>query len=259
MLANVPDLDAICICTPPQVHYQAAKHALRAGKHVLLEKPPCTSVAQCSHLKELAEGANVSLYQTWHSQHAHSVNPAALFLKSRKLLKVRVIWKEDVRRWHPGQTWIWEAGGFGVLDPGINAISILTRLIDEPLFPESATLFVPANCETPIAANICLRTSGGVEIDMELDFRHGGKQIWDIEIDTDSEPIRLSGGGSTLTIGDRRVPAEAGAMHGEYQHIYRRFAELISSRRCEADMRPLTLVADIFLAGKRIVVEPFVE
>ncbi len=37
--------------------------------------------------------------------------------------------KEDVRRWHPGQDWIWEAGGFGVFDPGINALSILTEVL----------------------------------------------------------------------------------------------------------------------------------
>ena len=42
MLQGVRDLDAVAICTPPQVHYEAAKLALAQGKHVLLEKPPCT-------------------------------------------------------------------------------------------------------------------------------------------------------------------------------------------------------------------------
>ena len=32
-------------------------------------------------------------------------------------------------RWHPGQEWIWQAGGFGVFDPGINALSIVTRIL----------------------------------------------------------------------------------------------------------------------------------
>jgi len=40
LLAGVPDLDCISICTPPQAHFDAALLALRAGKHVMLEKPP---------------------------------------------------------------------------------------------------------------------------------------------------------------------------------------------------------------------------
>ena len=41
----------------------------------------------------------------------------------------RIIWKEDVHHWHPGQRWIWEPGGFGVFDPGINALSVLTEIL----------------------------------------------------------------------------------------------------------------------------------
>ena len=43
MLASCP-LDAVAIATPPQAHYEAAKRALLAGKHLLLEKPPCTTI-----------------------------------------------------------------------------------------------------------------------------------------------------------------------------------------------------------------------
>ncbi|HEX4861035.1 MAG TPA: Gfo/Idh/MocA family oxidoreductase, partial [Rhizomicrobium sp.] len=57
MLEGSPDLDAVAICTPPQLHYEAAKLALAKGKHVLLEKPPCTSVLQLEHLALLAKDA----------------------------------------------------------------------------------------------------------------------------------------------------------------------------------------------------------
>jgi predicted dehydrogenase len=259
MLAGAAELDAVAICTPPQMHYQAAKAALLKGKHVLLEKPPCTSLAEFDHLVQLAQKAGRTLYQTWHSQHADAVAPAAVLLQSRRLKRARVAWKEDVRRWHPGQAWIWEAGGFGILDPGINAISILTRLFDEALLPRSVTLFVPANCQTPIAAEITLETGGGAEIQMELDFRHTGTQTWDILLETDAEPITLSSGGALLSLGDAPVPTASGDLHGEYRSIYRRFAELVARGQSEADARPMRLVADIFLMGKRIPVEPFIE
>lgn len=259
MLSRVKDLDAIAICTPPQAHYLAAKAALQSGKHVLLEKPPCASLSQLSHLIDLAAAENLSLYQTWHSQHARAVAPGLQLLRGRRLRSVLVTWKEDVRIWHPGQNWIWQAGGFGVLDPGINALSILTYLIAEPIFPESSVLYIPKNCETPIAASICLRCDSGTAIQMELDFRHCGAQTWDIDFQTDEGPVKLAGGGSELTVDGTPLRPDTGKWCGEYASIYKRFADLVTSRRSEVDVRPMQLVADIFLVGKRVMVGPFLD
>jgi D-galactose 1-dehydrogenase len=259
MLDGVPELDAIAICTPPQLHFDAAKLALERGKHVLIEKPPCASLAQLGHLKQLAGAAQRTLYQTWHSQHAPAVAPAGRLLEVRRLRRVRVTWKEDVLKWHPGQTWIWQAGGFGVFDPGINALSILTRLIAEPIFPRSALLLIPANLEAPIAAELDLLTVGGVEIGVSLDFRHTGPQTWDIDFETDQGPFKLSAGGGVLTVDGEPARGEAGELHGEYISIYRAFAQLIAAGRSEVDARPLELVADIFLTGRQVAVAPFEE
>jgi predicted dehydrogenase len=259
MLDGAPDLDAVAICTPPQVHYEAAKLALAKGKHVLLEKPPCASVLQLDHLVHLARAAGRTLYQTWHSQHAHGVAPAQRLLATRKLRCARVTWKEDVRQWHPGQTWIWQAGGFGVFDPGINAISILTKLFAQPIFPRSATLFVPSNCAAPIAAEIELVIDGGAEVSVSLDFRHTGAQTWDIDFETDEGPLKLSAGGAKLSAGDAPVSSEPGALMSEYESIYRRFAELVAEGNSEVDARPLQLVADIFMTARNVAVEPFVD
>jgi D-galactose 1-dehydrogenase len=258
MLAEVPDLDAVAICTPPQAHYAAAKLALARGKHVLLEKPPCTSLTQFENLVRLARIAGRTLYQTWHSRHAHGVAPAQRLLQQQTLRQGSVTWKEDVRQWHPGQTWIWEPGGFGVLDPGINAISILTQIIAEPIFAASARLYVPSNCAAPIAAELEFVTDGGVRISAALDFRHTGTQTWDIDLATDQGPIKLSAGGGQLTVGANAVPPDPGALASEYEDIYVRFAQLIRQEQSEVDVRPLQLVADIFLIAKYISVEPFV-
>jgi D-galactose 1-dehydrogenase len=259
MLAHFPELDAVSICTPPRLHYEAARLALIGGKHVLLEKPPCTSLTQLAHLESLAAAHAVTLYQTWHSQHAHGVTPAAQLLRQRNLKSVRVTWKEDVRMWHPGQTWIWEAGGFGVFDIGFNPLSILTRLIDEPIFPRTATVYVPENRETPIAATVLLATTKGVEILLELDFRHTGIQTWDIDMETDGGALKLAAGGGKLTLDNVRVPIEESNLASEYRSIYRRFAELVAQKRAEVDARPMQLVADIFLVARRVVVAPFTD
>ncbi|MGH8217436.1 MAG: Gfo/Idh/MocA family protein [Steroidobacteraceae bacterium] len=259
MLRGVPDLDAIAICTPPQTHYEGAKLALTCGKHVLLEKPPCTSLAQLDHLRHLAREVRRTLYQTWHSRHAQGVAGAVRTLKERKLRRVTITWKEDVLEWHPGQTWIWQAGGFGVFDPGINALSILTRLVAEPIYPQSARLFVPSNREAPIAAELALVSASGIPIAAALDFRQSGPPSWDIELDTDRGPMHLSAGGSILSVGAERVPSDAGVLASEYASIYGEFSGLIAGGRSDVDARPLELVADIFLIARQIPVAAFVE
>ena len=50
-----PDVDAVVIATPIFSHHPLAAAALRAGKHVLVEKPFTPSVAQCEELAELAD------------------------------------------------------------------------------------------------------------------------------------------------------------------------------------------------------------
>jgi predicted dehydrogenase len=257
MLDGAPDLDAVAICTPPQVHYEAARLALSRGLHVLLEKPPCTSTVQLERLTLLAVERERTLFQTWHSQHAAGVPAAARWLENRKIRGGRVTWKEDVRHWHPGQTWIWQAGGFGVFDPGINAISILTRIIPEPFFAREARLYTPSNCQAPIAASVLFSTDSGAQIRAELDFRHTGTQTWDIDIETDSGAMKLSAGGGVFTVGDQPPAPDGGELESEYGSIYRRFAELIEAGRSEVHATPLQLVADIFLVAEQLTVEPF--
>jgi len=54
-LLDDPTVDAIAISTPVSTHYELAVAALRAGKHVLVEKPLAQTTAQASELIELAE------------------------------------------------------------------------------------------------------------------------------------------------------------------------------------------------------------
>lgn len=257
MLTHVPQLDAVAICSPPQAHYEAAKLVLGSGHHVLMEKPPCASLTQLDSLLSLARLHGRSLYQTWHSQYAGAIEPAARLLEQRRVRQVRITWKEDVRRWHPGQNWLWEPGGFGVFDPGMNALSIVTKLIREPIYPRNALLFVPENRSSPIAAEVYLTTDTGLPILGSFDFRQSGPQSWNIDIDTDAGAVRLSAGGGLLTLGDEPVPSEPGSLDAEYAALYRRFHELIVRGESDVDTRPLQLVADIFLVAKQITVESF--
>jgi D-galactose 1-dehydrogenase len=254
LLRDGPPIDAVALCTPPQVRHAQAAMALAAGKHVMLEKPPGATVAEITPLLTTARAAQCTLFATWHSRFAPAVEPARQLLAGRKVNAVKITWKEDVRVWHPGQAWIFEAGGLGVFDPGINALSILTRILPQPLFLTAAELSFPANREAPIAARLSLTDSADLPITAEFDFRQTGPQSWDIVVDTDRGPLTLSGGGARLVAGGEVLVEAAEA---EYRGLYRRFVELAATGSSDVDLTPFRLVADAFLLGRRRIVESF--
>jgi D-galactose 1-dehydrogenase len=256
LLADGRDIDAVALCTPPQVRHAQAAAALKAGKHVLLEKPPGSTVSELEPLVAAARENGRTLFATWHSRFAPAVEPARSFLSSRQIRSVVVEWKEDVRVWHPGQAWIWEPGGLGVFDPGINALSILTRILPRPFFLTGAELSFPSNRAAPIAADLTFSDVTGLAIRAEFDFRQTGPQTWDIRVETDAGRLTLSSGGSRLVHDDRTLVDEKQA---EYRNIYRRFVELIANRESDVDLSPLVHVADAFMLGRRRDVDPFIE
>ncbi len=253
LLAEVKDLDAISICTPPQAHFEAALAALRAGKHVMLEKPPASTTRHIALLQEEAARQGRTLFQTWHSRFAAGVDAAREWLRERTLTGGTITWKEDVHHWHPGQLWIWQAGGLGVFDPGINALSVLTEVLPDEAVVHEAILEFPENQQAPIAARLALRTQAGATVNAEFDFRQKGEQTWDIELVTTTGRLRLSHGGGALEIDGQPMGNDA-ALAGEYPRLYARFAELCAAGRSEVDWRPFQLVADAFLVGERRIV-----
>jgi len=257
LLEAVPGIEAVSLCTTPQVRYAVARFALQRGLHVLLEKPPGVTVSEVLALAALAAKSKVALFASWHSRHAPGVEPARAWIAGRNIRSVTVHWKEDVRVWHPGQTWIWQAGGLGVFDPGINALSILTRIIPSTLVLQHAELRCPGNCETPIAANLLLADANGVPVRVELDFLHtGGPPQWDIDVDTDGGRLSLSKGGGEMRLDGKAVPELRGS---EYPDLYAHFAGIVRGRSIDVDVSPMQLVADAFLCGQRKEVAPFVE
>ncbi len=254
LLASDVEVDAVSLCTPPQGRFAQARAALSAGKHVMLEKPPGATLSEVHALEALAKANGVSLFATWHSREAAAVEPARALLAHRTLCCVVVEWKEDVRHWHPGQAWIWEPGGLGVFDPGINALSIVTRILPEAFHLTRSDLFFPENRAAPIAAKLAFETGSGVPVEAEFDWRQTGPQTWDIRIDTREGPVVLTHGGSRLIVdGEPRVVEE----DQEYRNLYRHFVSLVGDNLIDADFSPLVHVADAFMLGRRTGVEAF--
>ncbi len=230
--------------------------ALQAGLAVLLEKPPCATVAEVESLVERARRRSTHALRCL----AFALRPGARsrtgWLANTKVQFASIRWREDVRQWHPGQRWIGAAGGLGVFDAGINALSLATRLLSSRLHVRDGHLYVPSNWATPIAASLELETGEGVPVQVELDWLGPANAEWDMRFVTDHGELRVSGGGAPLWIGGIERPLEPVS---EYAGVYARFAELIERDEIDVDAIPLQIVADAFLRCRRERVQPFID
>ncbi len=245
LAAALPEVRAVAICTPPIERRALIAAAFDAGLHVLIEKPPATTLAEAESFAPLAMAAGRGFYATWHAREAPAVAPARAWLAGKRVRRAEIHWLEDVRVWHPGQQWIWSPG-IGVFDPGINALSIATHLLPAPFAVQEAVLHFPENRDAPIAAELALAVGNGAPVDVHFSFDQQGPQRWDIRVETDQGVLDLVEGGNRLLIDGQPVPIP----HlPEYHRIYARFADLVSRAGIDADMAPFRLVADAFLLG----------
>ena len=254
LLDAMPEITAVSLATPPQARFADAALALSRDKHVMLEKPPGATLSEVHGLEAMAKAAGVTLQATWHSREAAAVDAARDWLADKSLTAMRINWKEDVRYWHPGQDWIWEAGGLGVFDPGINALSVMTAILPRAVHLQSAELHFPANRDTPVAAELSFHDAGDADISASFDWLETGDPTWTIEIETAEGTATLSEGGARFR---PENGAEIAGEDEEYARLYQRFAALIADGACEVDLSPMRHVSDAFTLGKRVEVAPF--
>ena len=145
------DLDAVSVCTPNTEHAHDTILALKAGKHVLCEKPMDVSIGNCIAMAEEADRAGRLLMI------AHNQRFSAAHMKARELIaagEIGNILSFDTKFGHPGpeiwtgaaDTWFFRktAAGMGVLaDLGIHKIDLIHYLAGEPVtqvYAHTATL-----------------------------------------------------------------------------------------------------------------------
>ena len=253
----MPEVNLVAVCTPPSVRHAIVREALDYGKDVLMEKPPTPTISELDDLRAYARKKNLVLFQTWHSRYNAAVDKARSILKKQGVASVRIDWRESVRKWHPGQDWVWEAGGFGVCDPGINALSIFTKIMPFPVFVKSAVLKFPANRQSPVDAEIVFKSAEPHQPEMSAGFNwlEESGEIWTITIQTlEGNELKLEKGGTILKVnGKTRVEASS----EEYERIYEHFAELLKKGKSEVEDAPLRLTADAFLLAARYNVDEF--
>lgn len=92
----LPEVDAVHICSPNPLHYEQAREALAAGKHVLVEKPMTLSSDGARNLYSLARHKGVAL-QVGHIYRYHAgirrfAESARDALRSQGMIRYRMRW-----------------------------------------------------------------------------------------------------------------------------------------------------------------------
>lgn len=250
MAKAMPQIEAVSICTPPDCRLDIVAQALAANLHVMLEKPTASTVAKAMAMEAMARGRPETIFASWHSRHAPGVEALKQWLTRRSVSQIKVIWKEDIRVWHPGQEWIFSSG-YGVFDPAINAFSILTEILDEDFFFAKGDIVVPKNKSAPISADLRYRfpdRSGRIHLDLDFDYQ-GATPEWSIHVTCENGlEAKLEHGGAALVL---PCEYEAPVDKGEYHSLYARFHELITQKTSDFDLGPMFQVFDAMALSHR--------
>jgi predicted dehydrogenase len=248
------DIDAVSVCTPTQTHYCIAAHALRAGKDVLLEKPPTMTVEELLRLQEIASGGGRVLYTAFHAIHHRAIEEVRARLATAEVTTVQIVWREDWRKWHSDQHWPWQAGGGGVFDPGINALSVLCYVLpDVTLEVTSAEFLVPSDADTPgtVKINFAFPNGSGQAFFNWLDET---EEVWNITFTTKGDQIYLIENLSTLK--KNGVVCVAEQDEEEYVGVYERFSQLLAQRTSAVSTAELKFIENASHIATRHTVGP---
>jgi predicted dehydrogenase len=121
-----PAVDAVSIATPPRTHHALVKRALEAGKHVLVEKPLATTVADAEELVELAERNGLVLMPGHTFVYSPAVNKVRELIDSGELGDIYFVTSS---RMNLG---IYQSDGV-ICDLAPHDLSILLYWLDRPV------------------------------------------------------------------------------------------------------------------------------
>jgi UDP-N-acetyl-2-amino-2-deoxyglucuronate dehydrogenase len=129
-LLRQPGLDAVCITTPSALHFEPALAAIRAGKHLMIEKPIDSTVEGADHILDAAEKAGVrvgSIFQARFSDAARAVKRAidAGRFGRMVLASCYVKWHRTADYYSGWKGRISEDGGGALINQAIHGIDLL--------------------------------------------------------------------------------------------------------------------------------------
>ena len=157
------DIDAIYIPQPPALHYQYAKMALEAGKHVLVEKPATIRYEQTKELVYLARDRGLALHENYMFQYHRQLEVIRKLISDGIIGEIRLLRgafgfplreADDFR-------YVKRLGGGALLDAGGYTIKLATILLGDSIKIDSAHMNNVEGYEVDMYGSICMSNDEG--------------------------------------------------------------------------------------------------
>ncbi len=213
-----PRVQAVSIATPPRTHFELARRALEAGKHVLVEKPLATTAAHAEELIEIAARAERVLMPGHTFVYSPPVNKVRELIQTGELGDVYFVTSS---RMNLG---IYQADGV-ISDLAPHDLSILLYWLDRPVTHIAVAGQSIFQDGVPETAFLTVTFSGGTTANVQISWLAprkmrqmvvvGSKRMVQYDDNSSDESVRIYDRGLDVST------VEAPATFGEYQLTYR--------------------------------------
>ena len=136
MLAD-PLVDAVCICTPSGYHASCAIDAMKAGKHVLVEKPIAMNTAECDEMIALRDKMNLTAGAICQYRFTDVIQVAKKLIDDDKLGKIITVnlsmCYHRTAEYYRSSPWrgTWALDGGSIMNQGIHGVDALLYLLGD--------------------------------------------------------------------------------------------------------------------------------
>ncbi len=246
------DVDAVYVPLPTSLHLPWGLEVLRAGKHLLLEKPAAVSADEARQLVAEAAGRGLVLRENFTFLHHSQHRAVGDLLAAGRLGSVRTfsaafcfppLPADDIR-------YSAQLGGGALLDAGVYPIRAAQLLLGADLRVAGSTLRIDPARGVDVAGQALLVSADGVLIDTQFGFEHayGSRYtVWGstgrLTLDraftppaTWSPVLRIEGQDH---VEERTLPADH-----QFENSVRSFAEAVLAGRGAADPDEARLCAE---------------
>jgi predicted dehydrogenase len=245
-----PRIDAIAIATPPRTHYDLARRALGAGKHVVVEKPLATRPGDAQELAQLAEDLDLVLMPGHTFVYSPPVNKVRQLIQSGTIGDVYFVTSS---RMNLG---LYQSDGV-ITDLAPHDVSILLYWLEQPVVQVTALGQSVFQDGIPETAFLTLRFASGATANVQISWLAprklrqmvvvGSQQMVQYEDTSSDEAVRIYDRGLDF------AQVEAPATFGEYQLTYRT-GDIVTPRIDAAE--PLSLELADFAHSIQTGAEP---
>jgi predicted dehydrogenase len=210
-----PTIDAVVVATPPRTHHAIASAALRAGKHVLVEKPLAKTAAEATDLIEIADAGGLVLMPGHTFLYSPPVNKVYDLIRQGSLGEVYFVTSSrmNLGKYQPDGV---------ICDLAPHDISILLYLLGQPVTQVSASARSIFREHNPEVAFLTLTFASGVTANVQISWL-APRKVREMVVVGSRRMVQYddTAADEAVRIFDRGMEIETPANFGEFQLSYR--------------------------------------